>query len=90
MYAFIVKSHWDYYLNNTLKHKSTYSIDDAMNFLAVVGTPCVLENEPKTNENLYNGVRGYYQKVKNGSAIKYIPTLVNDDLNTKLSKLIIG
>lgn len=90
MYAFIVKSHWDYFVNNTLKHKSTYSIDDAMDFLSLVGTPCVLENEPDKNKNIYNGATGYYLKVKNGSAIKYSHDLINDDLVMKFGKQIIG
>lgn len=90
MYAFFVKSHWINYLNAN-PNKNANSIADTMEFLSVVGTPCILDKIADLGLTKFNGVEGFFAQVSAGAAIKFDASLV-DNLNIEkaLRNMVIG
>lgn len=90
MYAFFVKSLWQNYLNNN-PSKDPKSIADTMEFLSVVGTPCILDKDAALGVTQFNGTTGFFVQVSNGSAIKFDSSLVdNSNIEKALRNMVIG
>jgi hypothetical protein len=90
MYAFFVKSHWINYLNNN-PTKSPNSIADTMEFLSVVGTPCILDKIVDLGLTKFNGSEGFFAQVSNGAAIKFDASLAKDsNIENSLRNMVIG
>jgi hypothetical protein len=90
MYAFFVKSHWINYLNNN-PTKSPNSIADTMEFLSVVGTPCILDTNAALGVRQFNGVEGFFAQVSNGAAIKFDASLAKEsNIENTLRNMVIA
>ena len=95
MFAFFVNSLWLNYLNNN-PTKSPNSIADTMEFLSLVGTPCLLENVNsemylnKKGLSLFNGTEGFFVQVANGTAIKFDASLSSNDVETRIRNIVIS
>ena len=90
MYAFFVKSQWINYLNNN-PTRSPNSIADTMEFLSVVGTPCILDSNAALGLTQFNGVEGFFVQVSNGAAIKFDASLIdNTNIEKALRNMVIG
>lgn len=64
-----------------------------MEFLATVGTPCILNDTNATrSQDNYNGAEGYFVQISHGSGIKYNAALAAEieDLDAKMRHTVIS